>query len=623
LARPDRLFSVSAALAGGLLIAGPARSEPPAPVAVEPAAQAEPASKPETPVPPPETPKAEPAPDGEKTPEKPPLLPTPRTPPLGAAGPGGVKKPPQVTDDFVPMPDRWRVGLPAWARYRNGQGAPYRRGSWLDPYNQNVLKGDYPILGQRTFLSLGVISETLAELRRRPTPSNVSSAGPNRYTFFGGGQQLLVDQTFFLTAELFHGDTAFRPKDWAFRFTPAFNLDHLDVQETGVVNIDVRRKTSRTDTHIGIQELYGEYKLADLAPRFDFVSVRTGVQGFNSDFRGFLFSDDTAGMRFFGSSAASRNQFNLAYFRPLEKDTYSRLNTLFADRKQDIILANYYRQDLLVPGYTGQLTFAFNDDHGDRHFDQNNRQVRPALLGDARAHKVRTFYLGWNGDGHLGRLNISHSFYQAFGRDTHNPIARRAVDINAQMAAVELSYDKDWLRFRTSFLYASGDSKPQDGRARGFDAIFDNPAFAGGQFSYWQSQAIPLTGTNVELVTEGSFLPTLRSSRLEGQPNFINPGLILVNAGIDADVTPKWKLSANVNWLQFQNTKPLELVLNQSGIHRSIGIDYSLGVRHRPFLNENVVFTAGVSALVPGRGFRDIFQERALFSFFGKLSLAY
>ena len=31
---------------------------------------------------------------------------------------------------------------------------PGVKGAWWDPYNQNVLKGDYPIIGQHTFLNL-------------------------------------------------------------------------------------------------------------------------------------------------------------------------------------------------------------------------------------------------------------------------------------------------------------------------------------------------------------------------------------------------------------------------------------------------------------------------------------
>ena len=65
------------------------------------------------------------------------------------------------------------------------------------------------------------------------------------------------------------------------------------------------------------------------------------------------------------------------------------------------------------------------------------------------------------------------------GHDSFNELAGRPVGINAQMVAVELSLDKDWIRYRVSAFYASGDKDPRDGTARGFDSIFDNPNFGG------------------------------------------------------------------------------------------------------------------------------------------------
>ena len=51
-----------------------------------------------------------------------------------------------------------------------------------------------------------------------------------------------------------------------------------------------------------------------------------------------------------------------------------------------------------------------------------------------------------------------------------------------------------WTRWRLSGLYASGDGDPQNNTQGGFDAIFENPQFAGGDTSYWIRQQIPLIG---------------------------------------------------------------------------------------------------------------------------------
>jgi hypothetical protein len=376
---------------------------------------------------------------------------------------------------------------------------------------------------------------------------------------------------------------------------------------------------------VALEELFAEVKLADLSPAYDFLSLRAGVQPFTSDFRGFIFSDSgELGLRLFGNSQSNRNQYNLAFFSMREKDTNSGLNTL-RSRGQEVAIANFYRQDLFTQGYTGQLSLHYSRDHGARHFDDNGFLVRPAPFGDVRlgGHDLRIYYLGWTGDGHLGPLNISHALYQAYGKDEFNAVAGRPVHVNAQMAALELSVDRDWLRFRASAFYASGDDNPRDGRGRGFDAILDNPRFAGGGFSFWNSQGVRLTSTGVALVSPFSLLPNLRSSKLEGQANFVNPGLFLYNVGVDAEVTPRVRATFNLNALQFAKTQPLELALKQGRIRRGIGLDTSLGARYRPLLNDNIIAFVGASAFIPGHGFQDIFGSQTLYSVFATLTLAY
>jgi hypothetical protein len=172
-------------------------------------------------------------------------------------------------------------------------------------------------------------------------------------------------------------------------------------------------------------------------------------------------------------------------------------------------------------------------------------------------------------------------------------------------------------------FWASGDANPRDGRARGFDAIEDFPAFAGGIFSLWNREGIRLTGAGVALTPPNSLLPSLRSSKDEGQANFVNPGILLVNAGADFDLTPKLRSVVNVNFLRFDRTEPLELLLFQAPIHHTIGVDYSIGLQYRPPLTENIVLTGGAAALTPGRGFRDIYTGKTLFSLFANLRLQF
>lgn len=529
--------------------------------------------------------------------------------PLGFAGPSLTPNPVATSPDFVPILDRWRLGMPNWNRFDRPVDSPYARGRWWDPYNLNVLKGDYPIIGQNIFMNVSAILDTVLEFRSVPTPSNVSAARAGEFDFFGRGNQIFLNSYAIASLEIFKGDTAFRPRDWEFRITPVFNMAYLEAEETGVVNIDVRRGTTRFTDYVSLQELFVEYHLGDLSPNYDFLSTRTGIQGFVSDFRGFIFNDNQLGFRLFGNFGSNRNQFNVTYFAPLEKDTNSGLNRLFDFRGQDLVIANYFRQDFIWPGYTAMLNFHYLYDGGDTHYDRNGFLVRPTPIGNLASNVINAVWLGWNGDGHIGPLNLTHAFYLVLGRERQNPIAGGSQDITAQMAAVELSMDFDWLRPKLSFFWSSGDRKPRDNVARGFDTILDNPNFAGNGFSYWVRQGLPLASTGLALKGRFSLVPDLRASKIEGQPNFINPGLFLLNVGTDVDVTPKLKALFNVNFLRFQTTAVLEDLLFQKNIGPNIGIDYSLGIRWRPFLNDNVIITAGLAGLQVGSGLRDIYSN--------------
>jgi Carboxypeptidase regulatory-like domain len=532
-----------------------------------------------------------------------------------------------AADVFNTVPNRWELPQPSYSRYPAQNDSLYVQPHWYDPFNHNRYKGDEPIwpslLGQQIFLNFTGTAETFLDGRRVPTPTAVSPSQPGNPNFFGNGNQFFPDQTFRFSFDLFHGDTSFKPVDWRIRITPEVSLNYLNVQELGIVSPDVRKGTTRMDDHLGLQEAFVEVKLHDLSPNYDFVSVRAGIQQLNADFRGFLFVDEQPGLRLFGNWGSDRLEYNAAYFNFLEKNTNSGLNT-FELRQQQVVLANIYVQDFFFPGYTAEFIGAWNKDDPSIHFDDNGFLVRPAPIGNVVnqgtgpiPHGIRVGYFGWLGSGHIKRLNLTHAFYQAVGEDTFNPIAGRSVTVNAQMAAAEVSFDRDWIRYRVSTFYSSGDANPRDGRARGFDSIVDLPNFAGGIFSFWNREAIRLTGTGVALTQDGSLLPNMRSSKDEGQSNFVNPGIFLVNAGTDFDITPKLKGLVNYNFLRFMRTEPIEYALFQSPVRHTIGNDLGIGVQYRPPLSENLVLTGGASMLQPGQGFRDIYTGRTQFSVFG------
>src|SRR6185436_12249915 len=144
--------------------------------------------------------------------------------PTGNAGAETVKSEPQTDATRREARDRWRIGFPEYDRYGDraarGRDIPFKRGRWWDPYNQSVLKGDYPIKGNKLFMILSAVSTSGVEQRRAPTPSDVSSDEPGSGEFFGQPEQFAASETIQLSFELFHGDSTFKPRDWAIKISP-------------------------------------------------------------------------------------------------------------------------------------------------------------------------------------------------------------------------------------------------------------------------------------------------------------------------------------------------------------------------------------------------------------------
>ncbi|MFC4594618.1 hypothetical protein [Sphingobium tyrosinilyticum] len=548
---------------------------------------------------------------------------------------GALRAPPPEAFpvDQVPIPDRWRL--------IESLGVVKER--WFDPYNQNTLKGDrpidrekvkwLPIKGDDWFFVVNAVSDTVIEPRTFPIPVGVQTTErPGSIDVFGKDASYVLSQTFIGGVALIKGSTAFKPPEIEYRLTLAYNINHVNVPERRVLFVEPSEPSHRTDQFLGVQELFVDYHLANTSDRYDFRSLRVGIQPFQSDFRGFLFNDQQLGIRLFGNRDNNRFQFNLAAFWRLEKDTNSGLNSVVQSPRRDwVFLANLYRQDFLIPGLTSQITAVYNMNReaGRIEVDDNGFPVRPALLGDLRGRDYDVVYLGYNADGRLGRVNLTASLYGALGEDRNSFFTSRPAQIRAFFAVAEASIDKDWMRFRLSGLYASGDGDPYDDRENGFDAIFENPVFAGADTSYWIRQTIPFAGGGRVIGISGrnGILNSLRSSKEQGQSNFNNPGTMLLGAGADFDLLPELRLSANANHLWFENTATLQALRNEGSIPKAIGWDLSTAAIWRPHASQNIVFRLSGAALLPGAGFRDLFtnseRNREYYSVLGNLILSY
>ena len=533
---------------------------------------------------------------------------------------GALRPPPPQAfpgmEDQLPVPDRWRL--------IETLGVVKER--WFDPYHQNTYKGDraidrskvkwLPIKGDDWFIVANAVSDTVFEPRTFPIPVGVQTTErPGSLDVFGKDRSFVFAQTFIAGAALIKGSTAFKPPDIEYRVTLAYQANYVDVPERRVLDVRPSKASHRYDSFLGVQELFVDKHLGNTSDRYDFYSIRLGIQPFQSDFRGFLFNDSQLGIRLFGNRDNNRFQYNLAAFWRLEKDTNSGLNDITQTPRSDFIFTgNLYRQDFPVVGLTSQVsaTYNMNREKNDVQIDHNGFPVRPALLGDLRGREYDVVYLGYSADGRIGRINLTASFYAALGEDRNSFFTSKPAEIRAGFGAVELSYDHDWMRFRLSGLYATGDGNPYNNTEGGYDAIFENPIFGGADTSYWIRQTIPFAGGGRVISINGrnGILNSLRSSKEEGQSNFNNPGTVFIGAGADFDLTPEFRVSTNFNHLWFENTSSLQALRMEGSIPKDIGFDLSVATIWRPKATQNIVGRLSGAVLLPGKGFKDLFDNK-------------
>jgi hypothetical protein len=503
------------------------------------------------------------------------------------------------TPSASPLPgsipvDRWRI--------IDKLGQPDNR---LDPYaTNNPLKGDRPIWGPDGFSVLTLSSNSLLESRRVPA-SPVAATGP-----LAGQQQFFDSQTVSIDAVLYEGDTIFRPPDYQLRITPILNYSSTNAGAT---------KT--TTTSIGAQALFFEKHLRDVSAQYDFDSVRIGIQPVTSDFRGFVLADQPLGIRFFGTRDNDVYQYSAGWFRRLPKNA-ARQNQLDAGiPANDLVMANLYVQDLGRAGLTSEFVLIY---------DRSRARGTHVVFNGANAtftagarHDYDVIYLGYNADGHVGRLNLTGSVYEVIGRESPGVFAAGATRVQASFAALELSRDLDWIRIRASGLYASGDGNPMDGQSHGFDGINQSALFAGSDSTFFIHQRLPLVVGAIDLKQRDSLFPSLRSTADTGESNFTNPGLELLGVGADLDLAPSLRVSFDVDRLMFDRTATLRAIQGGAAVSRNIGTDASVDAIYRPFISQNVIGRLSVGKLFPDPAARSLMGGTAPFSMFFNLVLTY
>ncbi len=466
---------------------------------------------------------------------------------------------------LYPAPDRWRL--------TNPKGSRWSLDLLLDPYSTNLLKGDFPIIKDEWFLVLDGVLDNVAlarqnldyqELAFQPLP-------PFEPAFFKRENRVL-QETLFLGAELFNGQTVFRPKRFSFKFTGAWR---------GKWN-DQNGFSDGTNNAFGLQEAFFESQLFEVGENFESVFVRVGMQGFNSDFLGLIYNDLQPGIRFFGDLDSNRIQFNLAWFHTLQKDFETGLNALEGSFQQNVFIANMTFQDAFVDGLFLSPSIHYNRDR--------KGSVEQDVL-----------YLGTAATGVIDRFEVNPALYFAFGQQDKNALSNKPNDILSALFVAEVVYPHDWLRPNVTLIYATGDDDTSDNTANGFDAINDNVGLLSGPFGYLVAENIRFLEHTI--LRANSFLP---SSRVGGASNYSNPGAFILAAGIDMAWTPKLETNFDLIWYNLATSR---IFINgeDRSIARGFGAEAALAVKYRPYLNDNLILQAATSLFQPFDGADELF----------------
>ena len=191
----------------------------------------------------------------------------------------------------------------------------------------------------------------------------------------------------------------------------------------------------------------------------------------------------------------------------------------------------------------GAWRIAMGEREDELFFDSNGFIQRPSSIGTERTREYDAVYIGYNGDGHFGRVNLTVSGYLAYGDQSHGVFTAEKSDIEAGFVAAEASMDFDWIRVRASGAWASGDDDPYDDKSQGYDAIFENPIFAGADTSYWVRQSVPFIGGGRAIGINGNLFAGLN---VDSDFNFQNRRATRVAVPL---TEYQWSAAANITYV--------------------------------------------------------------------------
>ncbi len=499
--------------------------------------------------------------------------------------PAGAGKPRKGTKKGANAVDtRWRTytldGVPQYGYHL-----------W-DTYNQNVIKGDFPLM-DKWFTETDVFQNFTYKARRNLDFTKVLPE--NKFISYNNFE----DESNIFGTEIRHNDDRFFPANFRFHIDGAVDWKNdINVFEAG------------SEGHAQLFDAFSDIQLHNFGSvNFNQMFLRGGLQNFKSDFHGLIFNDVGLGGRIFGNSLSNRLRYDFVFLKLFQKDAVSGLINFSAASDHTVMISRFTWEDFLVKGWNSEWSV---------HWNHDPRQVSGNQLN------LDTYYIGTTLNGNLGRFIFNPAIYGVFGTADHLIDGEKVQhDVRAWTTVLDLEYPIDFWKLRVGYVYESGENGNSTSKTdTGFDAISDAVTLFGGPISYWVGEDIKYG--KGDFTRANSFDPSLRG--VNNQANYINPGLQLVNTGFDATVTPRVALSFNLNWLYFNDIGTYTTNNVVGGVattttinHHNAGIEENVFIRWKPFLrqiNDFVIVDTGFSVLQPLAGIKDAFgSSRPVYTF--------
>ncbi len=294
-----------------------------------------------------------------------------------------------------------------------------------------MLKGDRlikvpswaPLKGDDWFLVAGLTSDTVVEPRSFPILVGVQTTGrPDSIDTFGHPASLVLAQTVLASAALIKGSTAYKPPEIEYRVTLAAQLNYVNLDERRVLNVKPSTASHRTDMFVGVQELFVDRHLRNTSDRYDFDPCASASSPSSRTFAASCSMTTSLGC---ACSAIATTIASSTTSPPsgVWRRTRTAASTISARRRATTGCSSPISTGRISPsGFTSQIsvTYNMNREAGRIEVDKNGFPVRPALFGNLRARDYDVVYLGYSGDGHFGRINLTTSLYAALGQDRDN-----------------------------------------------------------------------------------------------------------------------------------------------------------------------------------------------------------